>query len=191
MVNRNETLKVPVLFAGAELLELRILQPEDVTSVYVDWMNDRDVVRFTEQRHVRHDMAEIASFVAQKLVSPTDYLFGIFLAGTHVGNIKLGPVDKLSKVASISYIVGNRSVWGRGIATRAIAAIVRFAFDELGLEKITAGSYAENTGSIRALEKNGFRREGCQRAQTVLDDKRIDVVIFGLLRGEEKDPATR
>jgi len=185
MADRIDSSKSPVLSAGAGPLELRILRPEDVTAAYVDWMNDRDVVRFTEQRHSRHDQAEIVSFVAQKLAAPGDYLFGIFLAGSHVGNIKLGPVDPRNKVASISYIVGDRSVWGQGIATRAIAAVVRFAFDEIGLEKITAGSYAENTGSIRALEKNGFRQEGRQRAQALLDGRRVDVVNFGLLRGEE------
>jgi ribosomal-protein-alanine N-acetyltransferase len=58
----------------------------------------------------------------------------------------------------LSYAFG-KSAWGRGIASEATAASVKFGFQQLGLERIVAIAIPENVGSRRVLEKLGMRYE--------------------------------
>ncbi len=62
-----------------------------------------------------------------------------------------------------SCIVGyflDEAVNGRGYTTEALGLVVGHAFGELGLHRVQAGVMPRNVGSIRVLEKLGFRREG-------------------------------
>lgn len=49
---------------------------------------------------------------------------------------------------------------GRGVATAAVAQVVRVAFDDLGLHRLQAGTLVHNTASQRVLARNGFTRIG-------------------------------
>ena len=51
-------------------------------------------------------------------------------------------------------------VWGCGLATEAAWACVRYAFEEVGLERVIAGADAPNTVSLRVIEKLGMRYLG-------------------------------
>lgn len=54
--------------------------------------------------------------------------------------------------------------WGRGFATETTRRLLRYGFDELGLQEIVAVSRPENTASHRVLEKSGLRRRGLRDA---------------------------
>ena len=64
-------------------------------------------------------------------------MFGIFLGDEfkHVGNIKLGPINSYHKRAEIGLMIGDKSVWGKGIATKVIRMVTHFGFSELNLLK--------------------------------------------------------
>jgi ribosomal-protein-alanine N-acetyltransferase len=53
--------------------------------------------------------------------------------------------------------------WGKGYATEAAKAVIRFGFEQLQLHRIEAGVATENKASIRVLEKLGMTREGMRR----------------------------
>ena len=82
----------------------------------------------------------------------------------------------------LSYIIGDKSFWGMGIASKMITKMVSLAFERLELEKIVAGVYATNLASIRVLEKNRFVCEGKQRDQFIFRGQRIDGLIYGRLK---------
>ena len=83
----------------------------------------------------------------------------------------------------VLYFIGEKDCWGKGLATDAIGLVAQFAFDVLGLYKLNAGTYAGNVGSQKALEKNGFVREGVLKKQVLSEGgRREDVFRFGLLR---------
>jgi ribosomal-protein-alanine N-acetyltransferase len=68
----------------------------------------------------------------------------------------------LSNVARRSFQSANLGYWvagercGRGVATSAVAAICEFAFDELELHRLEAGTGGHNIGSQIVLDRNGF-----------------------------------
>lgn len=76
-----------------------------------------------------------------------------------IGLIGLWRMEKEHEKAELGYMLAHEQ-WGRGLMSEAIAAVVDFGFRALGFHRIEAVTGPDNLGSIRALEKNGFVREG-------------------------------
>ena len=68
--------------------------------------------------------------------------------------------------------------------TQVINYLVNFSFNNLNLEKITAGCYSNNLNSQKLLLKCGFILEGKKKKQVIYQKKRIDVYIYGILKNE-------
>lgn len=169
-------------------LMLRELTTADVTIEYVEWMNDPAVNRFLESRFVHQDLNSIENYIKKISASKYDYLFGIFLAhdAKHIGNIKVGPVNLYHKRAEVGLIIGDKLEWGKGYATEAIAMVSEFAFNELGLMKLTAGCYESNVGSKKAFEKVGYCDEGYVSSCVETDIGREGIWRLGLQPNELK-----
>jgi ribosomal-protein-alanine N-acetyltransferase len=77
-----------------------------------------------------------------------------------VGRIALNDIVRgVFQNAHLGYDVAEK-VNGRGYATEAVRLVVGYAFAELGLHRVQAGTMLANVRSQRVLEKAGFRREG-------------------------------
>jgi RimJ/RimL family protein N-acetyltransferase len=83
--------------------------------------------------------------------------------------------------ASLGYCL-REAAWGHGVATEAAAALLRWAFDTLDLNRVQAEVDTRNPASARVLEKLGFVREGTLREDCVVDGVVSDSWVFGLLR---------
>jgi RimJ/RimL family protein N-acetyltransferase len=76
--------------------------------------------------------------------------------GQIVGDVGLSPADGEPGVIKVGYTIDPRSQ-GRGYATEAVAALVGYAFETLGADVVRAYAGAENTPSIRVMEKVGMQ----------------------------------
>jgi ribosomal-protein-alanine N-acetyltransferase len=83
--------------------------------------------------------------------------------------------------AMASYFVDEGHA-GRGLATAALHDLVVFAFEELALHRVEAGTAVANVGSQRVLEKNGFRNVGLLERHLMLDGEWVDHYLFELVR---------
>lgn len=168
-------------------LRLRDVRIEDANHTYAGWMNDPEVVRYTESRYVRHSPESLRDFIETVAASRHN----LFLAITkkdnarHIGNIKLGNINDVHGTADIGIIIGDKSCWGRGYASEAVSLLADYAFATVGLHKLTAGCYAANESSARAFEKAGFKIEGVLKEHCLCDDERIDVLLLVRLRTDE------
>lgn len=159
---------------STERIELFVLRPEHVGPGYVGWLVDREVNRFLESRFATHTEQSTRSFVQGCLDDPKALFLGIrskVLGSRHVGNIKLAPIDARHGLAEIGILIGERSAWGRGIASDAIAALAEIALEQFSLRKLTAGCYASNVGSQKAFQRAGFEFEGERRKHFILDGR--------------------
>jgi [ribosomal protein S5]-alanine N-acetyltransferase len=166
---------------SSDQVDLFLLTPEHVTDAYVAWLNDPSINQYLESRYAVHTVESVRVFVRSMLDSPDNLLLGIHshATGTHVGNIKLGPIDSHHRTAEMGILVGAREAWGRGIGTSAIVLLSDLARERLLLRKVTAGCYASNVGSRRAFEKAGFLVEGIRARQVLLDGCEEDLVVLG------------
>jgi len=109
----------------------------------------------------------------------------IVVDGRIVGRITLSGITRgpfLS--ASVGYWVAE-SANGRGVASAALARILRVAFDEMGLHRVEAGTLVHNAASQRVLERNGFRRYGLAPRYLKIDGDWRDHILFQRLADDE------
>lgn len=162
-------------------LLLRSLNSSDATLRYLSWLADPEVTRYLELRFLTFSIKNLIDFIDSINRSEDSLMLGIFLLadGSHIGNIKLGPINAHHKTAEIGLLIGDRDQWGKGYATIAIKLLSDFAFMRLGLYKLTAGCYRSNQGSHHAFLKAGYVEEGCRIAQFSIEDVREDAILLG------------
>lgn len=167
-------------------LALRKLTAADATPAYAAWLNDPEVNRYLETRYNVQTIESCREFIAQMNASDAQHLFGMFLAetGQHIGNIKVGFVDRRNRSAQVSLFIGEKSVWGKGYATEAIQAVSSHAFFDLDLQRLEAGVYQGNFGSLQAFLKVGYTVEGFFRRKYVLDGHLVGCFWLGVLKDE-------
>jgi RimJ/RimL family protein N-acetyltransferase len=87
---------------------------------------------------------------------------------------------RLGEIGSIGYWVAA-DARGRGVATRALILLSRWALTEGGVERLELTTHPENIASQRVAEKAGFTREGVLRSHMRFREGRRDSVMFSLL----------
>ena len=158
-----------------EHIQLKTLTPAMVTQKYIDWMNDPDVTRYTESRFVKHTTESVKDYVKAISGSSQDYFYGIYTS-EHIGNIKLH-VNEHHNLGDIGIIIGDKQQWGKGYATEAIKLLTQHGFDKIGLHKISAGIYANNSGSIKAFQAAGYEEEGRHKQTYLCNGEYVDEII--------------
>jgi len=166
-----------------ERLILRPVQPEDVNENYRSWMNDPEVVRYTESRFQTHSLEQIREYVQSVQADPTSVFFAIIekTTGKHIGNLKIGHMQPVHRSADVGIIIGDKSCWGKGYATEALKLAAVYAKETLKLHKLWAGIYANNPGSVAAFLRAGFVEEGRFARHWLCDGAYVDGVQMGLL----------
>ncbi len=174
-----------VKYVGKSIL-IRPISESDVSSTYLNWLSDPEVNSFLETRHSEQSLDSIRNFVLDKISSDSEFLFAILLndSETHIRNIKLGTIDPRHLRGDISLFIGDKTQWGKGYASEAIALISKFAFEEKGLGKLNAGCYVQNKGSEKAFLKCGFKQEGYFSEQYLFNGERIDSISLGMTKKE-------
>jgi RimJ/RimL family protein N-acetyltransferase len=100
--------------------------------------------------------------------------------GALVGTCTLYRWDRTHARAEIGYALRKDS-WGRGLASEAVAAVLDFGFERMGLHRVGADTDPRNVASARLLERLGFKHEGLQRETYRHLDEWADSALWGLL----------
>jgi [ribosomal protein S5]-alanine N-acetyltransferase len=100
-----------------------------------------------------------------------------------LGSIGIHDIDRDEGRCNVGYYLA-REARGRGIVTRAVRMLSRWAFDNLPVDRIEIPVVAENDASRRVAERAGYTFEGVLRSHTVIKGTRRDMAMYSLLRGE-------
>ena len=115
---------------------------------------------------------------------PTNFAITDRGADEPVGGIVLMLGEDTQRIAAeIGYWLGVAR-WGRGMATAAVRAMTRYAFDMLELERVYAIVNTRNQGSVRVLEKAGFALEGTMRRAAIKEGIVLDQFMYAATRTE-------
>ena len=102
--------------------------------------------------------------------------------GKAIGTIRLAYWDLNRMNTKIGYGISLKYC-RQGYFSEALSFIIKYAFEILGFHRIESLTRADNIGSIKGLEKNGFKNEGCFRDYHLrYDGTRHDVDIFSLIK---------
>jgi ribosomal-protein-alanine N-acetyltransferase len=112
-----------------------------------------------------------------------DYMLAVTrLDDDHViGFIRLAP--GVHQGAKLGYAIGADH-WGRGYATDASRTILKFAFGDLGLHRVSAAIGPENLASVAVVKRLGFSYEGRLRDHVFTNNAWRDSLLYSLLADE-------
>ena len=145
-----------------ERLRLRPVRDEDIDRI-LEYRNLPEVTRWLLNTKVTPVSFRAAWRRAAD--DPDDHSAAVTLNGLVIGTVSLDVFDGMGQPgmpqrteARLGYTF-DPAHGGHGYATEAVSAMVAYAFNGLGLRRITAGCFADNVASVRVLEKVGMRRE--------------------------------
>lgn len=102
-----------------------------------------------------------------------------------IGTIGFMWVSCEHRSAEVGYSLA-RDCWNQGYATEALAAVLRFGFDTLGLNRIEAQHELTNPASGRVMEKCGMTCEGILRQRVFNKGRFSDVKLYAILRDDPR-----
>jgi [ribosomal protein S5]-alanine N-acetyltransferase len=118
----------------------------------------------------------------RKWENDVGYTFGIFTVDSHelIGRLSLSNVVRGAwHSCTIGYFL-DESRNGQGLTTEAVRLAVEFAFDDAKLHRVQGAVMPRNLGSIRVLEKVGFRHEGLARYYLKINENWEDHNIYSI-----------
>jgi len=119
----------------------------------------------------------LAEMRAAGLMSP--YVIHDVEADRVLGGATLHHFDAMRDVIEVGYWL-FADARGRGVATRAVGALIDHAFAN-GILRVEAHVRPANTASVRVLERLGFEAEGVKRKLLRHEGERVDATLFSLL----------
>jgi RimJ/RimL family protein N-acetyltransferase len=169
---------------------LRPWRPEDVPALVACLDGDEEISRWLDmipQPYTETDARAWVEAATSFWREGTSAPFAVIDAetGNVVGSIGLRWIPEEQGVGEIGYWV-RREARGRGLTARAASLIARWAFDELGCERLQLRADELNVPSLRVAEKAGFHREGVLRSVhfNARQNRRVNFVMYSMLPSE-------
>lgn len=157
---------------------LRPFGPDDITDNYVSWLNDPEVVRYSNQRFTQHSKVSCRAYLDSFAGTPNRFfLVCLKETGASVGTMT-AYIDPNHNTADVGIMIGNRAVWGLGVGQDAWNTLVRHLLEGEMIRKVCAGTMTCNRRMVKIMEHTGMTMEAIRREQELLDGEPIDIVYF-------------
>jgi RimJ/RimL family protein N-acetyltransferase len=180
------------IFTG-KLVRLGTEEPEALAQAAVRWDRDSEYIRL-----LNYEPASLWSVKKFKEWIEKDqdreyFSFNIrTLDGDRlIGFVGLGGLAWNHGEAWVGIGLGERNDWDKGYGTEAMRLLLRYAFTELNLRRVSLGVFEYNPRAVRSYEKAGFRVEGRQRKELNREGRRWDTILMGILREEWEENVKR
>ena len=176
------------IFRG-ELVRFTVEDPETVAKLDVSWQCDSEFVRLADNlpRQVlsQKKLKERREEDLEKGSRPDRYVFSVRTLAEDklIGFLSLR-VNLIHSDAWVGLGIGERDFWSKGYGTDMMKLCLRYAFLELGIQRVSLGLHAYNTRALRSYEKSGFRLEGRTRQDVFREGQHTDTLWMGILRDE-------
>ena len=163
---------------------LRELEEKDAERLFL-LAKEKDIARFTMVPHPYS--IEMAKEFIDKTFDKIENSLTVELKETKeiIGMCSLVRINKESRNAELGYWIG-KDFWRKGYAEEATRVIIRWGFEIIDLERISARVLHQNIPSKNLIEKLGFAYEGRERKAILRFDEWSDFLLYGMLKEEHK-----
>ncbi|MEH7388464.1 GNAT family protein [Bacillus sp. JJ1521] len=169
---------------GTERLRLREIVHSDVQGIF-ECFSSHDVTRYYGQDPITElkQAEQFIEFFAKNYKEKRGIRWGIELKEREglIGTIGFNAWSPKHKRAEIGYEL-HPLFWRQGFATEAISKVITYGLNELGLTRIGAVVFLQNTGSNDLLIKLGFEKEGVLRNYMYQNGVAYDTNVYSLLK---------
>lgn len=163
-----------------------LLRPvaEAEVPLVVDWFADPDVLRYFAEDFNAWAPAAAREWWGSSGTKSDLIIWGLDHDGRLVGFTSIFGIDWISRNARTGTAIGDRTAWGRGIATEAMQLRAAFAFRQLQLHKLRSDYLEANVASGRAQARCGYRVIGRARDDGYRDGRWHDLILTELTRAD-------
>jgi RimJ/RimL family protein N-acetyltransferase len=173
-----------------ERIELRRHARENYR-LYGEWYGDPEIWRLTSWAAAPLGPSVVERLFVDRELSGTEDSFAIHLKGEEepIGVISLMNISEANDSAELSVIVGHPDDRHHGYGAEAIDTILRYGFEELGLNRVGLSVFEFNEDAISTYGRLGFREEGHLRQALKRDGAFHDAVLMSVLEPEWREAA--
>lgn len=151
----------------------------DITPDYVAWLNDPEIMRFSNQRFRRHTAETCRDYLASFVDSPNLFLKIVRVSDGRTIGTMTAYAAVPHRTVDLGILVGCRSAWGQGLGRDAWQTLLSWLLGEPGVRKVTGGTMRCNLGMVRIMERCGMTLEAVRPQQELLDGLPQDLVYYG------------
>lgn len=171
----------PNIFLEYEEIYLRPLEEDDISSIYLNGINDQAKDLFTDHALYPKNLNNLLDFAKAKWNS-RDIWLGIFLKSTneHIGNIEIFNIELVHRKAEYAIILWDKE--GKGYAYKASYILLKHLFIKLNLNRVSLSLNEKNLSALKLYKRLGFQVEGTQREAFFQNDIAYDFLFMGLLK---------
>ena len=171
----------------SELVRLAAANSETDAEAMAHWSRDSEYARQLDSdpacpQSVKHAKEDIQKWMENESPDNFGFMIRTLADGRLIGFIGLDGIHWTHGDTFVGIGIGDAEYRGNGYGTDAMRVILRYAFTELNLHRVSLDVFEYNPRAIRSYEKAGFVVEGRQRQALNRDGRRWDVIYMGILR---------
>lgn len=168
-------------------VRLRGLELEDVDELMAHW-NDWELRRFLNAivPHSRQEEEDFIRSTWRSRQAGTAFIFGIETIQDKklIGSMGFSTVDWVNRTADFGIAIWNKQYWDQGLGAEATTLLLKYAFEQLNLNRVELRVFAFNERAKSMYEKVGFKQVGRRRKGIFRDGKYHDEFLMDYLREE-------
>ena len=149
-----------------------------LNKTYVSWLNNTNVVRYSNQRFVQHSTESCRQyFDSFEGTSNRFYAIEDCNSGNLIGTLTIY-INLHHGTADVGILIGAVEHWGKGYGYEAFSLAIDALLTSAKLRKVTAGAMACNAGMIKVMTKCGMHLEATRKDQELLNGELVDILYF-------------
>ena len=168
---------IPVVLHG-NLVTLESFALSDITNEYVSWLNDPEVVRYSNQRFRCHTAKTCEEYLQSFQHSPNLFFAVRLRANGKTVGTATAYISVPHGTADIGLLIGNREHWGKGVGLDAWKTLMDCLLKRSSIRKVTGGTLRANVGMVRIMERAGMELEAVRSKQQIVEGEAQDELYF-------------
>lgn len=170
------------LHVSSKRIEFREMQVSDITKEYLEWLNDKELMRFSRQQLKTHCFESSREYIESFKGSDNSFI-GLFEHedGRLIGTMTIYRCT-YHGTADMGIMIGSGE-GGKGYGKESWSFMLeRLLGPNDNVRKVTGGTNILNLGMVSIMESSGMEREGRRVDQELIDGKATDTVLYGKRR---------
>lgn len=170
-------------------LLFRKASTSDSNAMFNNWANDKEVTKYLrwDSYKKEEDTIKFLNYLENSYKEDNFYNWMVIPKEERVpiGTIGAVNIDVNNNTVEIGHCYG-RKFWNKGYGTETLTRIIKFFFEEVGVETIYAYYVDGNSASGKVLEKVGMKYEGILRKRVYdkVTKKQVDLISYSITRDD-------
>lgn len=150
-----------------------------MTERCLSWFRNGTVTQFWSARNLQRDY--VLRYIDEGVATGTNHMLALCetATGLHIGNVKIGPIDRSNGTSDLVTVIGDRSFWGKYLATEAISLATKVVFTRFVIRKLCCIIIGNNVGSVKRYTLGGWHVQCVLPRQYLIDGKPQDEFFVG------------